>query len=248
MRRLIFFAVVPCLLAQAPVAAFDVASVKPAGGDFGRFSAKVTPTTLSYSNVTLAFCVERAYGLKTWQVIAPDWMKTELYGIEAKTSTAVPQEQMMAMLRTLLQDRFHLTSHESVKTMAVYVMGAEGDHHGLKPSQSAEGSPGTGYGPGAQEPWKRVLKFNRVTMPMLADMLNGGLVGSDLPVIDRTGIEGFFDFVLKFTTTAEQPPSRVEDGDVPVTVSKQLGISVKRMPMPIDVLVVDGGDRKPVEN
>ncbi len=94
----------------------------------------------------------------------------------------------------------------------------------------------------------RVLKFKRVTMTMLADMLNGSLVSSDLPVIDRTGMEGVFDFILKFTTTAEQPPSRVEDGDVPVSVSKQLGISVRRMPMPIDVLVVDGAERKPVEN
>lgn len=203
MRCLFFFVAVPCLLAQAispdtaSVVAFDVASVKPAVADFGRFSSKVTSTTLSYSNVTLAFCVERAYGLKTWQVIVPDWMKTELF--EAKTSAAVRQEQMMAMLRTLLQDRFHLTAHESVKTMPVYVLGPEGDHHGLAVSLFAEGSPGTGYGPGVQEPWMRVLKFKRVTMTMLADMLNGSLVSSDLPVIDRTGMEGVFDFILKFT-------------------------------------------------
>ncbi len=90
MRCLFFFVAVPCLLAQAispdtaSVVAFDVASVKPAVADVGRFSSKVTSTTLSYSNVTLAFCVERAYGLKTWQVIVPDWMKTELYGIEGE--------------------------------------------------------------------------------------------------------------------------------------------------------------------
>jgi len=130
-------------------------------------SSRVGPATLNYSNVTLEFCIERAYGLKSYQVIVPDWMNVERYTIEAKAASPVPPEQMMAMLQTLLQDRFHLVFHRTVKTMPAYVLEPDGDHHGLKVSQETEDSPRTSYGPGTPERWSRVMKYTRFTMAML---------------------------------------------------------------------------------
>jgi uncharacterized protein (TIGR03435 family) len=232
--------------AQTP-AAFEAASIHKSPPLPPRVRMNVTSEGLQAENLSLPELTQRAFALLDYQLVTPDSMKDARFTITAKSATPVSRQQMMTMLQKLLEDRFHLRYHWADKTMPVYVLGPEGDHHGLKVSTATEDDPGVGYGPGTQEPLKRVLTWKRATMQLLADSLTGGLVSAGLPVIDRTGLTGFYDFTLKFNLTGP-PPSKIEDGDVPVSVSSQLGISVKETKAPIRVLIVDHADAEPTEN
>ena len=242
---LLTVAAAPSAFAQP--SAFESASVKKSEPNPPNVRFKVGPESLQAENLTLEEFVERAFGLLEYQVSVPDWMNEPRFVITARTSGPVSRNQLMAMLQTLLEDRFHLAFHWADKTMPVYVLGPEGDHHGLTVSKVPDDDPTVGFGPGSQEPLKRVLKYTHITMQTLAGSLTGGLVHADLPVIDRTGLGGYYDFTLKFNLTGP-PPSQIEDGDVPVAVSNQLGISIKRTNAPVRQLVVDHADQEPTGN
>ena len=239
------FAQSPDLLSAPP--AFEAVSIIKSAPNIPMVRFKVGPESLQAENLSLEELIERAFGLMQYQVSVPDWMNESRFVIIARASGPVSRNQMMVMLQTVLQDRFHLTFHWADKTMPVYVLGPEGDHHGLAVSQVPEDDPKVGFGPGAQEPLKRVLKYTHVTMQTLAQSLTGSLVHADLPVIDGTGLNGYFDLTLKFNLTGP-PPSQIEDGDVPVAVSSQLGISIKRTNTPVKQFVVDHADQAPTEN
>jgi uncharacterized protein (TIGR03435 family) len=55
------------------------------------------------------FILERAYGIKsTPQIEGPDWLWEERYDIDATLPEGASREQVPAMLRGLLADRFKL--------------------------------------------------------------------------------------------------------------------------------------------
>ena len=73
--------------------AFDVASVKPShyqGGPL-RVTGRVDADGINFSNMMLRMVIQRAYGVKPYQVIGPDWINTERYSIVAKASGPAPQ-------------------------------------------------------------------------------------------------------------------------------------------------------------
>jgi uncharacterized protein (TIGR03435 family) len=76
----------------------------------------------------------------------------------------------------------------------------------------------------------------------------------DRPVLDRTGLQGSFDFSLEFTPEAYLPENSgvAADPDVRITgfheaLEKQLGLILAPAKAPLDVLIVDHVER-PTEN
>jgi uncharacterized protein (TIGR03435 family) len=70
------------------------------------------------------------------------------------------------------------------------------------------------------------------------------LRGIDLPIVDRTGIRGTFDIVLK------SAPSAAKQADGPLLfalVQEQLGLRLAPAKAPFEVLVIDHAE-KPSEN
>ena len=56
--------------------AFEVASIKATHYDGGplRVTGRFDPDGINFSQVTLRFCIQRAYGVKTNEVSGPDWI------------------------------------------------------------------------------------------------------------------------------------------------------------------------------
>src|SRR5262245_30370759 len=76
-------------IAAAQTAAFEVASVKPAKSDSGRFTMTGGPGTsdtgrIVYSNIMLKRVLLSAYDLNNHQIAGPEWLDTERYDIAAK--------------------------------------------------------------------------------------------------------------------------------------------------------------------
>lgn len=63
-----------------------------------------------------------AYKVKPYQIQGPDWMAQQRFEIQAKIPDGVAQDQVPAMLQSLLADRFKMTMHRDKKEMPVYAL------------------------------------------------------------------------------------------------------------------------------
>src|SRR5262245_29973253 len=115
--------------AQAPK--FEVASVKPNTSGDGRVMVGMQPGgRLTASNMPLRELVRMAYQLQPFQIVGgPDWIASERFDITAKaegdvapTSPFGPPNPLMLMMRSLLEERFHLKVHTETREMPTYAL------------------------------------------------------------------------------------------------------------------------------
>ncbi len=230
-------------VAQQP--AFEVASIKPANYQGGplRVSARVNADGINFSNVTPRLCIQRAYGVKPHQVSGPEWINTERYTILAKAAGAVPEDQLLLMLQTLLAERFKLAIHRVKKEMPVYALVVAKNGPKLK---EAAGEGASQIDSDGQE-----TVFERVSMQQLAATVARSV---DRPVTDRTGLTGAYSFRLAWTTDGPSTPNAADTGtlnasdpgDAPsifTALQDRLGLKLKPTKAPVEVLVIDRIDR-----
>ena len=234
---------------SAPPPAFDAASVKRSPpqtlGKGGGSNMSASPGRLTCTNVPLKRYLMAAWGLKDYQVSAPDWMNDERYELTATMPAGTPPHEVLLMLQALLVDRFKLATHSEMKEQAVYALVVERNGLKLKPAE--------GFGTSvSSSPKGRSMRAN-VTMKGFAGLLSGFL---DRPVVDMTGLTGGFNINLEWAPD-EMPsnPSgnggRAGDGVPGPTIYTALhGVGLKLEPRkaPIEILVVDRAEKVPVEN
>jgi uncharacterized protein (TIGR03435 family) len=193
------------------------------------------------------------------------------YDVVAKASGAVPESQLRLMLRTLLAERFHLAVHEEKREIAVTEL--EVAKGGVKFHDSAgnydpELGPEApmqflGYDSGvhiqrSQEGSGRLRdSYTDISMPVFAAVLELMANKSPLdklPVVDKTGFTGRYDFAIVFDLSAQ---SHEGDGTAPSDdvlatfkpiFEKELGLTLGHGKATVDVLVVDHADKIPTAN
>jgi len=224
---------------QSPAAAtptFEVASVRIApssGTTAGRTS--VSGDRAVFSNRTLMQLLSFAYGIGCCDLIkGPSWISTERYDIAAKAPDNAPKEQIPPMLQNLLVESFKLVLHHETRELPVYdpIVGK-----GRLKLQKVENA-------AVKNDWAvdgehRLAKS--MTMAALAQYVTPMLRS---PVIDMTGLQGFYDFPLdlsKEETLRDTAPSIF-------SMLEDLGLELSPRKMPFDVLVIGGGSKVPVEN
>lgn len=213
-----------------PKPAFEVASVKPSppvpptgGVYFG--PARGGPGTSDPGQITWTYARMRdlimtAYDAKTYQVIGPAWMDMERYDIIAKVPPGAAPQQVNAMWRNLLAERFGLTLHQESKEFPVWeLMIAKG---GSKLKSTAQdpavplppGPPQLKNGelltpglvltifPGANATARVHAVARAQTVAALAARLGGQL---KRPTLDKTGLTGQYDFTIDYTLSINLP-------------------------------------------
>ncbi len=89
-------------------------------------------------------------------------------------------------------------------------------------------------------------------MADLADKLASRPFKLDLPVLDRTGLEGRFDFALKLASNDNELKHTLEGMEqgpsIFVFFQEQLGLKLESRKSPIDVLVIDSVEKIPTGN
>jgi uncharacterized protein (TIGR03435 family) len=232
-------------VAQQP--AFEVASIRPSNYQGGplRVTARVDPDGIDFSNVTPRLCIQRAYGVKPYQLTGPEWIHSERYMIVAKAAGAVPQDKILLMLQTLLADRFRLAFHREAKEMPIYALVVSKGGPKLKEAKD-EGA--TQIGGNGDE-----IVFERASMQSLVGTLGRSL---DRPVIDATGLKGLYNFRLAWTD--DNRPNRnapaagasgaSDPGDAPsifTALQERLGLKLESRKAPVDVLAIDHIEKPP---
>jgi len=231
-------------------APFETASVKPSARQVGPdYNNQITmlPSRFSGRNATLRRLVAEAYGIQLRQVIGPGWLDEKEYDIDGRPGGSSDRREMDLMLRALLADRFHLKQHAETREMPAYELLV--DAAGPKIRPVAEGGESNAGGPGVHfrgemQRFADLLAM-QFSIPAASDPSvpsRGG--GPAVPVLDKTGLPGVYDFVV-----AIKPELGVE----PVALwtralREQLGLRVEPRRGPVDVIVVDEALRTPVEN
>lgn len=112
--------------AQTPASnsTFEVASVKQNRSGSGRWEAKGTPTGIVATNTTPEELIVYAYALRQFEVHhepnnvllgEPRWISSERYDVTATAGRAVKPDEVQAMVRALLHERFKLVIHQEHK-------------------------------------------------------------------------------------------------------------------------------------
>jgi uncharacterized protein (TIGR03435 family) len=151
MRKYLLLGVVATIAALGQQPTFEVASIRSA--------AQITPETIQAGKLhvgmkidagrvdigyaSLRDLVMQAYEVKTFQVTAPDWMTTQRYDILAKMPEGASKEQVPAMLRALLEERFKLVAHRENHELPVYSLevGKNGPKFKEAPAPAPESAP-----------------------------------------------------------------------------------------------------------
>jgi uncharacterized protein (TIGR03435 family) len=230
--------------APEPVAAFEVASVRPTamaheGGEgSSRSQIEVSADGVTMRNVDLTELIEWAYGLQAYQVAKTSVLEGERYDIRARANDRATDRALKGMMQDLLATRFMLKFHREPKTTSVYeLVVAKG---GPKLPKDKTDTLPPGY---AHESLPHVAQgsfvFSNVTMGEFAQQLTE-IRGIDLPVVDRTGIAGVYDVTLTGGASAVLDP---QGPSLLTLVQEQLGLKLVGAKDPVEVMVVDHAER-----
>ena len=237
-------------------AEFEVASVKPTdpksrGGFIG---CRTYPGgRVAISHYTLAMLIEWAFDVQPFQVSGgPAWMRDYQYRYEieavppstSKSSKANPStpkaplnEEQREMLQSLLIDRFQLQFHRETRQGPVYLLTlgkgtpklTEVDHKERGEfewvgSVADRGINGDG------------LAGKNISMPVLAQRLSPYLLK---PVIDQTGLTGYFDFRIEYAKDEAQP----DVVSCILTSLQGIGLKLKPSQGPVETIVIDHAEK-----
>jgi uncharacterized protein (TIGR03435 family) len=207
--------------------------------------------------VTLVQIIRAAYPghpLANQVVGGPDWVRTTLFDITARASNAnANREELAAMARTLLGERFKLAVRTETRETAGYALLLVQPRAGrriLRPSSldcaavRAAQVRGDTVVPSSMKAcivsvgqngpvWR--LDAGGIELTRLAELLSPR-VGA--PVIDATGLKGQFNVTLEFSTGATIEPGS-EPPSIFTALQEQLGLRLERRRVPMEVLVID---------
>jgi uncharacterized protein (TIGR03435 family) len=159
------------------------------------------------------------------------------------------------MLRRLLIDRFKLIAHYETRELRVYSLVKAREDGRLGPSlrrsdvdcaalRAAAGDRPIPAAPGQKRPC--IMGFGRsqitgdgLTIVSLTSMLSR-YVNRD--VIDRTGLEGGFDWVLEWTPDG-QVAADSERPSIFTAIQEQLGLKLQAQDGTVQVLIIDSVER-----
>jgi uncharacterized protein (TIGR03435 family) len=273
-------------------AEFEVAVIKPSLPD-ATLNGRIDPSgQVNLQGVTLKFLITFAWNFNPNDnhaiVGAPKWLDSAKFDIIAKPSTAAPVanagpnsipfdiDELRAMLRALLIERFKMVVHTEERPINAYTLVAANPKlkkaDPLNRTGCKEGPGPDGKDPRIANPiLARLVTCLNMTMPQFAEQLQtiaGGYIFG--PVQDSTGLEGAWDFTLNFSTAGQVnggggrgggggdsaaaggAPTIASDPSGALSlfdaVNKQLGLKLELRKRPMPVLVIDHVEEKPTDN
>jgi uncharacterized protein (TIGR03435 family) len=236
--------------AQNQKLAFEVASIKPATpGDRTRFATMQGGHQFVVRNYKVKNLVAFAYNLPPGLVSGgPAWVDIDAYDILAATpGEARPnRDEQMAMMRTLLADRFKLEFHTERKEFAVYALTIAKGGIKFNESTKADEQPLAATIFPAE---KAFVPARNVTMGQFASMLQRGVL--DRPVVDKTNLTAKYDFDLEWAYDDTQftgnlpaiAPENATKPDLFAALQQQLGLRLDSTKATVDVIVIDHAEK-----
>jgi uncharacterized protein (TIGR03435 family) len=248
---------------------FEVASVKRnnSGGQGGR--TQIQPSgRFTAVNATVRQLILRAYEVQDFQIVGePKWVNSDHFDIEAQAAGEVTQARLLAMLKSLLVERFRLAAHNDTRDLPVYALVLARKDRKLGPQLRvskvdcdavAQQALSTGNGepppvaPGERPPCS--IRFGGMGQMSarskpIAQLLPFFSQVTQRTVVDRTGLTGGFDADLSWTPDPTSPllgtappdaaPFDPNGPSIFTAVQEQLGLKLEPAKAPLPALVID---------
>ncbi len=230
---------------------FEVAVIKPSPtpkGDLVNRMIKPLPGGNGYmaQNFPVRLMIALMYQVPARQVEGgPSWLDAEYYDIEAHADGSHSKEELQAMFRALLADRFALRMHSVTREGKVFALRLGAGGPKMQPNAAGPGMniPITYAGPS-------VFAGQGVSMAYLCWFLGQQVQDKERPVIDRTGLTGTYDFKLTFlpeqfgTADPDRIPADVRDKPpLATSLKEQLGLQLLPENGPVQYFVIDRVER-----
>jgi uncharacterized protein (TIGR03435 family) len=258
----------------SPAPSFDVATIKPnpSAEPTSWMGIRNMPDGIEGAFVTVPILIQRAYGLRSADQVSggPDWTKNERFDIQAKMSEADMAEMQKlthaeakarreAMLQALLAVRFKLKVHSETRQAPVFeLVIARGGPKLKDAGTNTSGNLGKG------DDSKPLVMFNQATestmvaqgesTKALADLLSQPTSGLGRPVVDKTGLNGAYDFTLNWVPHWDRilpgptgGSASPDEADSLFEALQQLGLKLQPATGPIEIIVIDHAEH-PTEN
>jgi uncharacterized protein (TIGR03435 family) len=223
---------------------FEVASIKPSNTDPTSSSGISTGHgRLEARNVTLKRCIMGAYGVGPHQVLGgPDWLESNRFQISAAAGQPIDDDAvLMTMLQGLLAERFKLAVHREIKTIPAFVVEIAKNGPKLERGDAGEARTNTSTNKSGV-----TIDAHHASMDSFAKILARRM---ELPVVNQTGLEGFFNLKLQWTPDVPHASDggATEAPSIFTAIQEQLGLRLRAEKAPVEILVIDHVE-KPSEN
>ena len=238
--------------ASAKLPEFEVVSLKPTDtspGVMHLVGVQLTKDQLTMNSTSLKGLICVAYAIPHWELAGGEpWMEKENYDFVAKLPQDgssynlrhgifdITDEHIREMMQAMLAERFQLKFHREAKTGTISILAQSGKPLLLVPSQMKTAKPdGNGFGGFGAVEGKGLSLYNS-SMPQLAHFLSGNILRH--PVIDKTGLEGGYDFQSKTILTKED----FESGDhlsMWLAAVKEMGLKLTDSSGPVETFVIN---------
>ena len=228
---------------------FEVATIKPndsGGATMQGLTVNGRNFQTRNSSATDLLCF--AYNIQKKQMVnAPDWVDKDRYDVAATFDTeGAPNDvQVLLAIQKLLISRFGLKFHHEKRDMSAFVLTVAKTGQKMTKNDSGGTLPGFGMRP---SPGGLMIPVFNASMPNFVSFLQALVV--DRPVVDQTGLDGKFDFTIKFTPDDSlfngHPPPLPQKTDTTESapnffdaLQQQTGLKLEAQKTAVDVLVVD---------
>ncbi len=237
--------------------AFEVATVKLTPPDWtgGRWMRMQTARQFAARGYQTRVLIAAAYNLPPHAVSGgPPWLDSDLYDIVAETPGDVRPtlDQQLAMVRSLIADRFRLQFHREDKEFSVYAFSVARGGTKLKesdPVTAPEGPPLLAFviSPASPAGYLISLPGRAASMAELCAVFQRAAL--DKPVVDRTGLTGRYDFDLRFAPDESlfgglfKAPENSTKPGLFAALQEQLGLRLDATRGIVSTLVIDRIER-----
>ena len=231
----------------------------------GLVNVNIQPGRILASNCTLKLLIELAYGADDHRLTnLSTWADSLTYDIDARIDEPTMNQILklgdddrkrayQQMSQAMLADRCQLKLHRETRELPIYSLIIAKNGHKLHPA-----TPGETYANGTTTPEGVLLGPNTVgfkadseldavvtgqaaTIQMFVDKIKGWL---SREVIDNTGLQGNYDFALKFHwgQGVDRPPTlddQPSGTSIFTAIQNQLGLKLEARKGQVEILVVD---------
>jgi uncharacterized protein (TIGR03435 family) len=258
---------------------FEVISIRRHTAESGPVQAGPTPDGFCSIGLPMFGIFQWAYALPNQPGLLrgdqiegdPRWLTDELYDVVAKVDQAdladwqkpaMKQTMLRAMLQAMLAERCKVVAHYGTKEVPVYDLLIAKGGPKFKQTETVdmaelrrkhpEGGVMRGNGTMAVQGLDRT-QFYAISMAILANTILPSV--ADRPVLDRTGLTGYYDLALPSSALRRPPPpflgvSQPLDAPYPPLEDESifaalevLGLRLEPAKGPIETLVIDHVER-----
>jgi uncharacterized protein (TIGR03435 family) len=243
---------------------FEVVSIKlnTSGGIAGGIRPQ-PGGRLVMVNAPIARLIRIAYPTQSPQLVgAPSWVESERYDVDARAAGQPTEQEMEAMLRALLTERMKLVARVERRQQDVYALvradsSGRGNRRlsratldcaefverrpasGLTLAPRANGAPPCGL----SSDGRRLLSGGLT----IAQLIRNISPFVDRVVVDRTGLDGYYEFTLEFAArpanAAGLPDLNDDRPSIFSALQEQLGLRLQPQRAAVEMLVIDRIER-----